>query len=94
MAQAERNEFAFAEDRTPLLERERARLSLACGNETPVSSPALELQRALDEMLTSANPPMIDYGRGIARTAALAAAAVLCGAFWWAALNWTAALVG
>ncbi|WP_334163959.1 hypothetical protein [Phenylobacterium sp.] len=94
MAQAKRDEFAFAEDRTPPLERARARLSVACGDESPVSSPALKMQRALDEMLTAANPPMIDYRRGLARTAALAAAATLCGAFWWAALNWTAALVG
>lgn len=94
MAQAKRNEFAFAEDRTSPRERERIRLSVACGDETPVSSPALEMQRALDEMLNAATPPMIDYRRGLALTAALAAAATLCGAFWWSALHWTAALVG
>lgn len=90
MTQARRQELATAEDRgdnTP----PRSRLSLAKGSEAPVTSPALELQRALDEMLTTTNAPVIDYGRSLIVAAGLFATVATCTAFWWMAATWAAA---
>lgn len=88
MTQASRNEFAFAE----AVGWRRSKPSMVHGRETPVTSPALEMQRALDEMLTAPARPSIAYGRGLLLTIAMAGAATVCAAFWVGAVNWAASL--
>jgi hypothetical protein len=87
MAQLRRSEFDFADDR-PLAPRDLARVMAATGDEAPVASPALELQRALDEMFTAAPVSHTDYVRGIALTAATFGTLAACSAFWWATIHW------
>lgn len=92
MAQVRRTEFDLITD--PLFVRpRRGRVAVATGDEAPVASPALEMQRALDEMFTSTPHPRLDYRRGLTLTAATVATAALCAAFWWEALRWAATLV-
>lgn len=94
MTQASRSEFALADDRATPPQRGRTRLSVASGDEPAVLSPALEMQRALDEMLTGGLKPSVDYGRGLARMTALTLGLAACLGFWWGALKWTAAFLG
>jgi hypothetical protein len=81
------------EDRVPAAQRGPGKLALALGDETPVMSPALDMQRALDEMLNTAAGPSVDYGRGLMLTATLLAAAGVCSAFWWATVKWAVTLL-
>jgi hypothetical protein len=85
MTQARRREF----DRDFLIVRQPAgRMAVATGDEIPVASPALELQRALDEMFTSTPIRRLDYRRGVVLTAGTLAIVAACCAFWWQALHW------
>lgn len=92
MTQARRSEFDFSDDRSPA-PSESARVTEATGDETPVTSPALELQRALEEMFTAAPFRRTDYVRGLTLTTVTVATAAACLAFWWATLHWAASLV-
>lgn len=91
MNQARRREFGVSEDREQT--GTRSTLCVAKGSEAPIASPALELQRALDEMLNTANTPTIDYQRGVLMTVGLLAMVATCSAFWWAAAKWAVALI-
>jgi len=72
----------------------RPEITVATGLETPVASPALELQKALDEMLATAPPQPLDYGRLTLFGTVMLGAGAVCLAFWWTALSWTASVLG
>ena len=92
MTQARRSEFDLITD--PLWVRpRRGRVAVATGDEAPVASPALDLQRAVHEMFTATPVRPLDYRRGVAMTAATLAIVAACSVFWWEALRWAAKLV-
>jgi hypothetical protein len=92
MTQTRRSEFDLSDDR-PVAPRELAWLTAATGNEAPVASPALELQKALDEMFTATPVFRTDYVRGAALTTATFATLAACSAFWWTTIHWAVSLV-
>jgi hypothetical protein len=92
MAQTRPSEFDVFGDLLPARGKSR-RLVVATGEEVPVTSPALELQRALDEMFTSTPMRGFDHRRGVIRTAATMAMIATCSAFWWAAARWGVSLI-
>ena len=92
MTQARRSEFEFNRDLL-FVRNPAGRMVVATGDEAPVPSPALELQRALDEMFTSTPVRRVDYRRGLAMTAASLGVITACSAFWWTTLHWAAALI-
>lgn len=59
-----------------------AALTVASGEERPVRSPALELQEALEEMLSTAAYPAPRPASAMALGLGLMAAAGVCAAFW------------
>jgi hypothetical protein len=92
MIQGRQSVFAYSHDR-PHAIRRVGRITPATGEETPVASPALELQRALDEMFTATPVRRLDYRRGLVLTAVSVATLTICGAFWWEAARWAASLI-
>lgn len=64
-------------------EREVPRLSVASGREASVRSPALDLQEALESMLTVAKPrPVVQPAAAISLALGATAVATVCAAFW------------
>ena len=92
MTQARRSEFDLSHKAWPAA-GDPARVTEATGHEAPVTSPALELQRALDEMFTAAPVRRTDYVRGVTITALTVATAAACLAFWWTTLHWATSLL-
>lgn len=72
--------------------RQPTSIALASGDEPPTMSPALELQKALDEIFSPQTAIRIDYGRGVMLTALASLTVAACGAFWWSALMWAISL--
>ena len=70
----------------------RSVLGIATGGEAPVTSPALELQMVLEDLLTPAEPD-VNYARLALVGAAVLGAGTICLAFWWIVLGWTASVV-
>lgn len=93
MTQAARNQFASRVLPISAMQ-DRHELAVATGRETPVISPALELQKALDEVLSTAPNEPLRYGRLILFGTAMLGAAAVCVGFWWMALSWTASILG
>lgn len=93
MTQAARSDLVTHALPTPARSADRVELAIATGLEDPTVSPALELQMALEDMLT-ASSTQVDYGRVALFGTGLLGGAALCLAFWWMALSWTAAVLG
>jgi hypothetical protein len=92
MAQAHRSDFDVSSELL-FARRRSGRLAVATGAEAPVVSPALEMQKALDEMFTAIPPRQTNLARSLALTTAAVATVGVCSAFWWETLHWAASLI-
>lgn len=93
MTRTRRSVFEFDDSSLQRPRPEPARVAAATGEEAPVASPALEMQRALDEMFATPSVVRTDYARGAVMTAATLMTIAACIAFWWEALRWAASLI-